>query len=245
MDLAVILAGAGEGRRMGALGPKLMLDIGGRPALSRVVISFLNVSAVREIVAVVPPSLLADAERALAAARAHAAGHALAAAPHSQPVRLAAVPGGATRQESVRLGLRALALSLPYVAVHDVARVLVKPSLIQRVLVAARATRAAIPALPLHDSVKEVMSGRVVRSVARETLQAAQTPQIFARDILARAHARALEENVAATDDATLVERMGVEVAVVPGDSSNLKLTEPGDLIVLEALLQAETQAEA
>ncbi len=233
MDLAVILAGAGEGRRMGALGPKLLLDIGGRAALSRVVDAFLNVGAVGEIVAVVPLSLLGEAERVLAAA------------PPPRSVRVAAIPGGATRQESVRLGLRALALPLPYIAVHDVARVLVKPALIERVLAAARAARAAIPALPLRDSVKEIASGRVVRSIAREALQAVQTPQIFARDILARAHARALDENVAATDDATLVERIGVEVAVVPGDPSNLKLTEPGDLIVLEALLQAETQAEA
>jgi 2-C-methyl-D-erythritol 4-phosphate cytidylyltransferase len=165
--------------------------------------------------------------------------------PHPQAVRITAVPGGATRQESVRLGLRALTLPLPYVAVHDVARVLVKPALIERVLAAARTARAAIPAVPIHDSVKEVASGRVVRSIPRDVLQAAQTPQIFARDILARAHARALDENVAGTDDSMLVEGMGVEVAVVPGDPSNLKLTGPGDLAVLEALLQAESQAEA
>ena len=233
MGLAVILAGAGDGRRMGALGPKLLLDVGGRAALSRVVDTFRTVGAVREIVAVVPPALLAEAERALEAP------------PHARPVRVAAVPGGATRQESVRLGLGALTLSLPFVAVHDVARVLVKQALIERVLAAARASGAAVPALPIHDSVKEVTSGRVVRSIPREKLQAAQTPQIFAGDILARAHALALAEGVVGTDDAMLVERMGVEVVVVPGDPSNLKLTEPADLIVLEALLQAETRAEA
>ena len=232
MDLAVILAGAGEGRRMGALGPKLLLDICGRAALLRVLDSFLGVSAVGEIVAVVPPSLLRDAERTLAAA------------PHPRAVRVAAIPGGATRQESVRLGLRSLTLTLPYVAVHDVARVLVRPTLIERVLQAARTSGAAIPALPLRDSLKEVASGRVVRSIPREALQGAQTPQIFARDILARAHARALDENASATDDATLVERIGAPVASVPGDPSNFKLTEPGDLIVLKALIQAGIQAE-
>ena len=229
----MILAGAGEGRRMGALGPKLLLPIGGRAALSRVLDSFLSVSAVGEIVAVVPSALLKEAESALANA------------PHRRSVRLAAIPGGATRQESVRLGLQALTLRLPYVAVHDVARVLVRPALIERVLAAARADGAAIPALPLHDSVKEVSLARVARSMPRDTLQGAQTPQVFTRDILARAHARALEENVTETDDAALVERMGIEVAVVPGDPSNLKLTEPGDRIILEALLQAENQAEA
>lgn len=233
MDLAVILAGGGEGRRMGALGPKLLLSVGGRPALARVLESFLGVSAVREIVAVAPASLVPEAERAL---------HAV---PRPRTVRVAVVPGGATRQESVRLGLSALTLQLPYVAVHDVARVLVKPSLIERVLAAARTARAAIPAVSISDSVKEVASGRVLRSVPRDAVQAAQTPQIFARDILARAHAQALAEGVTGTDDAMLVERMGVEVAVVPGDPSNLKLTGPGDVAVLEALLQAESQAEA
>src|SRR5437867_4041585 len=208
---------------MGALGPKLLLQIGGRAALSRVVDAFLQVSAVGEIVAMVPSALLVDAERVLANA------------PARRSVRLAVVPGGATRQESVRLGLQNLTLPLPYVAVHDVARVLVSPALIERILAAARPTGAAIPALPLRDSVKEVSAGRIVRSIAREHLQGAQTPQIFARDILARAHARALGENVGATDDATLVERLGVPVAVIPGDPSNLKLTEPADRVVLEA----------
>ncbi len=226
MDLAVILAGAGEGRRMGPLGPKLLIPIGGRPALERVLDSFLEVESVGEIVAVIPEELLEDAKRAVAS-RANPRG-----------ARLAVTPGGATRQESVRRGLEALERSMPFVAVHDVARSLVTPGLIERVLLAARGAGAAIPACPLRDSVKEVLSGRVVRSLDRERLRAAQTPQIFARDILARAHAAAVAEDAAVTDDAMLVERLGCEIAVVLGEASNLKLTEPGDLRVLEAWLQ-------
>ena len=232
MDLAVVLAGAGEGRRMGDLGPKLLIPIGGRPALERVLDSFLEVESVGEIVAVIPAALLDAAERTLAS--------------RSNPrgVLLTATAGGATRRDSVRIGIEALTRSLPFVAVHDVARALVSPSLIERVLRAARDKGGAIPACPVRDSLKEVAFGRVVRSVDREGLEAAQTPQIFARDILARAHAAASSSGAAATDDAMLVERIGCEIAVVPGEPSNLKLTEPGDLVVLEAWLRARTRAE-
>jgi len=211
---------------MGALGPKLLIPVGGRPALERVLDTFLEVESVGEIVAVIPDALLEDAKRA-AASR-----------PNPRGVLLTFARGGATRQDSVRSGLKPLERALPFVAVHDVARVLVSPALIDRVLRAARSVGAAIPALPIRDSVKEVAGDRVVRTVDRERLRAAQTPQIFARDILARAHAVALEERAAATDDAMLVERIGCDVAVVPGEASNLKLTEAGDLPVLEAWLR-------
>jgi len=225
MDLAVILAGAGDGRRMGSLGPKLLVPVGGRPALERVLEAFLEVESVGEIVAVIPESLMAQAKRAIASR------------PNPRGARLGVVTGGATRQESVAKGLHALERDLPFVAVHDVARVLVSSALIERVLQAARASGAALPACPLRDTVKEVEGGVVVRSVDREKLQGAQTPQIFARDILRRAHAAAIEEGALATDDAMLVERIGHGVAVVPGEPSNLKLTEPGDLSMLEAWL--------
>jgi 2-C-methyl-D-erythritol 4-phosphate cytidylyltransferase len=159
--------------------------------------------------------------------------------PNARGAALRAVAGGATRQDSVRIGLAALTRGLPLVAVHDVARALVTVALIERVLTAARAAGAALPALPVRDTLKEVSEGRVVRTVPRESLQGAQTPQIFTRDILARAHGRALDARVEGTDDAFLVEAMGTPVAVVPGDPANLKLTEPSDWIVLQALLDA------
>ena len=212
---------------MGALGPKLLLSIGGRPALERVLDAFLEVESVGEIVAVIPEAFVDAAERTLRSR------------PNPRGALLKAVRGGATRADSVRRGMDALTRSLPYVAVHDVARALVTPALIERVLRAARDHGAAIPACPIRDSVKEVDSGRVVRSIGRERLQAVQTPQIFARDILARAHAAAADEGAAATDDAMLVERIGCEIAVVSGEPSNLKLTEPGDLVLLEAWLKA------
>lgn len=225
-DLAVILAGAGEGRRMGDRGPKVLLEVGGSTLLERVASTFLAHPAVGEVVAAVPERLVAEARSRLDAL------------PNPRGARVGAIAGGSTRQESVRLGIAALQQSLPYIAVHDVARALVDATLISRVLEAARTTGAAIPALPLRDTVKEVDRGRIVRTIPRDRLQGAQTPQIFSRDILARAHARAAETDAGATDDAWLVEAAGVPVAVVPGDPSNLKLTEPSDVIAIESHLR-------
>lgn len=219
MDLAVILAGAGEGLRMGT-GPKLLLDLGGKSLLLRSVLAFLRHPDVSEVVAVVPGALLDRSAEAIA----------------SDAARVRVVAGGATRQESVRLGLRALRSGAAFVAVHDVARPLVTTALIGRVLDAARRHGAAIPALPIRDSVKEVAGGRVVRSVPREGLEGAQTPQIFARDILARAHEGAAARSDA-TDDAALVEAAGTTVHVVPGEPSNVKITDPTDLVTAHALL--------
>ncbi len=226
MDLAVILAGAGEGRRMEGQGPKALLDLEGKSLLERAALPFLRHASVVEIVAVVP-------EAQLGAAR-----EALGRVPRERVLGARAVAGGATRRESVRLGLDAIAPNAAYVAVHDVARPLVTSALIDRVLAAARTHGAAIPAIPFRDSVKEVDAERVVRSVSRDRLRGAQTPQIFSRAILLQAHTQ-VQDSPDATDDAALVEALGFAVAVVPGDSANLKITEPSDLIVARALIQS------
>ena len=228
-DLAVVLAGAGEGTRMGWLGPKLLLELAGKTLLERVASVFLAHPSVGELIVVVPESLLSPARRTL---------ESLPAAPE---IRRDVAPGGATRRESVAQGLRALTLGLPYVAVHDVARVLVEERLITRVLETARAEGAAIPAVPLRDTVSEVDAGRVVRTLDRARLFGVQTPQIFADAILRRAHASAEAEGRDATDDASLLEASGAKVAVVPGDPMNLKLTEPSDLAIFEFLLRRRT----
>jgi 2-C-methyl-D-erythritol 4-phosphate cytidylyltransferase len=231
VELAVILAGAGSGSRMEGRGPKLLLDLDGQTLLERAAAPFLTHAAVTEIVAVVPEALLDGARDALARV------------PRERVVGARAIPGGATRQESVRLGLEALGPRAEYVAVHDVARPLATMALLERVLAAAREHGAAIPALPIRDTVKEVDGGRVTRSVPRERLVGAQTPQVFSRAILARAHAqnRTIPD---ATDDAALVEALGLPVHVVAGEPSNIKITEPADLIVAQALLRSGSSGE-
>lgn len=228
-DLAVVLAGAGDGVRMGPHGPKLLLELAGRTLLERVASIFLAHPSVGELIAVVPEALLEPARRALASL------------PASSEIRRDVTPGGPTRRESVARGLEALTLGLPYVAVHDVARALVEERLITRVLETARLTGAAIPAVPLRDTVTEVDAGRVVRTLDRARLFGVQTPQIFADAILRRAHATAQADGRDATDDASLLEASGAKVAVVPGDPMNLKLTEPSDLAMFEFLLRRGT----
>lgn len=231
MLLGVVLVGAGEGRRMQGSGPKLFLELDGRSLLDHAATPFLTHEVVRDLVAVVPESLLPLASQILADL----------ARPHRVNAR--AVAGGATRQDSVRIGLAALPPESPYVAVHDVARPFVTGELIWRVLEAAEASGAAIPAIPVRDTVKEVEDGRVLRTLTRQKLWAAQTPQIFARAILARAHEQGRHRGDA-TDDASLVEALGAPVTVVPGEPTNMKITEPSDLIAAQAFLRAGSLEE-
>jgi len=156
--------------------------------------------------------------------------------PLGLPIRFASA--GAERQHSVANGIAALDADCAIVAVHDAARPLVRPESIAACIVAARSTGAAILATPVPDTVKRVCGGRIVATVARDDLWMAQTPQAFAVDVLRSAHAAAPPELVA-TDEAALVERLGLQVAIVPGDPSNRKITTPEDLAWAEAVLRS------
>ena len=227
-ELAVILAGAGEGVRMGGR-PKVLYEIDGRTLLERVVSTFVAHPAVGEIVAAVPSGEFAARARIILKTVAHARG-----------IPASVIPGGATRQRSVANAIRALKRELPFIAIHDVARALVRENLVTRVLDAARRDGAAIPVLPIRDTIKEVEGERVMRTVPRAGLSGAQTPQIFTRDMMLRALAAAEAAGLEATDDAALVEETGAGVVTaVPGDPTNLKLTEPSDVTIFEALIRS------
>jgi 2-C-methyl-D-erythritol 4-phosphate cytidylyltransferase len=145
--------------------------------------------------------------------------------------------GGATRSASVRAGLAAVPEGAAIIVVHDAARPLASPLLFERVITAVReGADAAIPVIPVTDTVKRVLGNRVVETVERSTLVAVQTPQAFRAPALRSAHANQPD----ATDDAGLVEAAGGTVVTVPGDRRNVKLTSPDDLIVARALLAAE-----
>jgi 2-C-methyl-D-erythritol 4-phosphate cytidylyltransferase len=148
-----------------------------------------------------------------------------------------AIPGGAERQDSVAEGLRALPASVQWVAVHDAARCLVSPRDVARVIDAARAGGAALLAVPASDTIKRVRDGRVVETPPRAECWAAQTPQVFRAELLREAIAKARADGIVGTDDAQLVERLGVPVRVVEGSRSNLKITRPEDLLLAERLL--------
>jgi 2-C-methyl-D-erythritol 4-phosphate cytidylyltransferase len=176
---------------------------------------------------------------ALEAAQAVSEGVVLVVAPDSagrrEPAADAVVPGGATRSESVRAGLAAVPGDADVVLVHDAARPLASVALFEAVVAAVRAgADAAVPALPVANTVKRVARGVVVGTVDRADLVEVQTPQGFAAAALRAAHAAAPE----ATDDAGLVEAAGGRVVVVEGEAANLKLTHPQDLAVVRALLE-------
>jgi 2-C-methyl-D-erythritol 4-phosphate cytidylyltransferase len=145
--------------------------------------------------------------------------------------------GGKVRSESVQNGLDDLPDECRIVLIHDAARPLVAPEMIDRVVTEARKGHGAVAALPVVDTLKEVDSaGKIVNTVDRTNLWRAQTPQGFPRDMIVRAHREARTGGVSATDDAALCERLGLPVFVVRGSERALKVTEDGDFARVEAL---------
>jgi len=212
---------------MGAARPKAFLPLAGRPLLLRAADAFEASAGVEAIVAVVP------------------AGEQRAAHDLLAPLRkvTAVVAGGATRQDSVRAGLGALPAAFDgIVLVHDAARALVEPSLIAAVIRAALEVGAALPVLPLVDTIKRVREGAVAETLDRSELAAAQTPQGVRRALLAEALARAAADGVPVTDEAMAVERLGGRVAAVVGSPRNIKITTPHDLRWAEMLLAAAAE---
>ena len=222
-DVAVLVPAAGAGLRLGPGGPKALRLLGGEPLLVHAIRRVAAAPSVRMIV-VAAPAAEAGAVRDLLAPVA--------------PVTV--VAGGAERQESVALALAAVPDGIGIVLVHDAARALTPPQLIESVAAAVRDGHpAVIPVLPVVDTIKEVGPASagaepVLGTVDRSVLRSVQTPQGFRRDVLVAAHAGAAG---ALTDDAGLVEKMGLPVMCVPGSELALKITRPLDLILAEALL--------
>ena len=223
-SLAVLLA-AGRGERMHAARPKAFLPLGGQPLLLRAALAFEAASSIRAIIAVVPDAMMDEAARILC------------------PVRklIGVVAGGPRRQDSVLEGLRHAPERFDgVVLVHDAARPLVEPALIDAVTRCASESGAALPILGLVDTVKRVRQGCVAETLDRSELGAAQTPQGFRFGLLVGAYEAAFRDRVTLTDEAMAVERLGERVVVVPGSSRNRKITEPEDLAWAESLLKEE-----
>ncbi len=211
---AVIVAG-GLGKRMGR--PKQMLPLAGVPVLARAVAAFEKVRSVRQIVVVTSPQNQELLKKYF-------------------PPLTYALPG-ATRLLSVMNGVQALDPKVQAVAVHDGARPLLNPAAAARCLARGFTEGAAVLAVPVKDTVKQVRGGVVERTLERSSLWAAQTPQCYRAEILRRALDKFghLQD---ATDESQLVERLGVRVQIEPSDYKNLKITTPEDLIMAEAFLQ-------
>ena len=217
---AVIVAAGASTRMAGA--DKLFAPLGGRPLLARALQPFQESPLVERIALVLSAT---NIERGRALAEEEGIG------------KLTAVcEGGPRRQDSVRLGLEALG-PCDWVLVHDGARPLADDALIERGLAAARETGAAVPAVPVADTLKAAApDGTVERTLDRSGLWAAQTPQVFRYDLLLRAHREITTE---VTDDAAMLEALGLPVKLFEGSAANIKVTAPDDLRLAEALLQA------
>jgi 2-C-methyl-D-erythritol 4-phosphate cytidylyltransferase len=215
MAVALVVA-AGRGERLGTDGPKAFVLLGGRPMVQWSIDALRAVDAVRRIVVALPPGV-------------HA------------PAGTLGVPGGEHRSQSVRAALHAAGEDDDVAIVHDAARPLLTPGLVEECLQALSTydCDAAIAAARVTDTIKESAGDEVVRTLDRANLWAVQTPQAFDRAALERALDRDDDELAAATDDASLVERDGGTVRVVAAPRENLKVTTPLDLRLAELLLAA------
>jgi 2-C-methyl-D-erythritol 4-phosphate cytidylyltransferase / 2-C-methyl-D-erythritol 2,4-cyclodiphosphate synthase len=220
---AAILVAAGRGLRAGAGGPKQYRVIGGQSVIFRAMAPFCGHPQVSAVQPVLNPDDIAMFNDAVLGLQ------------HAAPAT-----GGATRQASVHAGLEALVREKPdVVLIHDAARPFVSSALISRAISAASATGAAIPAIPVSDTIKLVdESGKIDATPERTRLRIAQTPQAFRFDVILEAHRRAVREGRNDfTDDAALAEWAGLTVATFEGDAANMKLTTPEDFVREEARL--------
>ncbi|AYG81460.1 2-C-methyl-D-erythritol 4-phosphate cytidylyltransferase [Streptomyces hundungensis] len=234
---AAVIPAAGRGVRLGPGAPKALRALNGTPMLIHAVRAMAASRAVSLVVVVAPPDGEAEVKNLLAE-------HALPGGPPGSSwgrTEYLVVPGGESRQESVRLGLDALPPGFDAVLVHDAARPLVPVDTVDAVIEAVRdGAPAVVPALPLADTVKQVEPRAdgspepVLATPDRATLRAVQTPQGFDHDTLVRAHATVTGS---VTDDAGMIERLGLPVVVVPGHEEAFKVTRPLDLVLAEAVL--------
>lgn len=223
MTCGVVVPAAGSSRRMETIDKTLAL-LAGRPVLDWVLDAFEPVSDISDIVLATGERNATDVRRIITA---RGTGH-----------RITVCRGGATRQQSVANGITCLPATVDLVLIHDAARPLVTPELIQQGIAVARKHGSAIAAIPVVDTIKQVdATNRVLSTPSRTSLYAAQTPQIFRRDWLEEAYARARDLPAAVTDEASLLELAGLPVYVYPGNPENLKLTTPIDLLVAGVVL--------
>ena len=237
MKVTVIIPAAGLGTRMArstaekaGTSRKQFMLLGGEPILLYTMRKFAAAPSVAEI---------------LLALRAEDMGWAtdlLRRQAFSKPVRL--VEGGDSRQQSVENALAAVSPGVDLVAVHDAVRPFIEIATIEKVIAEAAVTGAAIVGIVPVDTVKEVKRNKVRATLPRERLILAQTPQVFRHDVLKKAFEKAREDGFIGTDEASLVERLDVEVSVIAGNDRNIKITKPSDMDLARLFLAAETATQ-
>jgi 2-C-methyl-D-erythritol 4-phosphate cytidylyltransferase len=224
LNIAIIPA-AGIGARMRAERAKQMIELGGAPLLIHTLRRFEACDAIDRIVLVLQPDLTTEALALISK--------------HNIKKIARVVGGGAERQDSVYRGLQVIKEEeAGIIVVHDAVRPFVRPEEIRVVIERAAVTGAAIMAMGAIDTIKQVKSGRVQRTIDRRRIYHAQTPQAFRYSVIREAYERAYADGFTATDDSQLVERIRHRVSVVEGSPINIKITRPFDLKVAEAIYE-------
>lgn len=221
---SVVVVAAGSSERMG--GDKMLMTLGAKPVIIRTLMAFQQSPMVDEILVVTKPEKimsLADMIKLYDISKV-----------------TQVISGGATRMESALAGVSAVRKGAKLIAIHDGARPLVTQSLIERVVNAANEYMAAVPTVRCVDTMKQVdANGVITGTVDRDWVVRVQTPQVFDADVIKGALTKAVEKNLPLTDDCSAMDMMGVKTHAVEGDTGNIKLTEPADMILAEAILKS------
>ena len=226
MSVSAVIVAAGSSKRMNNGVDKLSLQIGGRSILAWTISRFEMTEIIDEIIIVTREEEIENVKD-------------LAKEEGFKKIS-SIVRGGSHRQNSTQNGLKAVSSKTSVVLVHDGARPLIHPSDIKKIAESADKNGAALLAVRSKDTVKEVSRGRVKRTLPRESIWLAQTPQGFRKELLQEAFLSADRDEIIGTDEASLIERMGKEVVIVEGEHNNFKVTVPADVDIVRALLKRE-----
>lgn len=224
MKITAIIAAGGIGKRMGSSEPKQYIELLGKPIICHTLDRFREVPEIGEVIIVVPPDYVHSFVEEVIK-------------PYSYPGNWRVTAGGTHRQDSVRNGLALVSGDCDVVIVHDGVRPFITSQVIEKSVKAVLQEGAVIIATPLKETIKKVGPDlNIQETVDRKNLWGAQTPQTFRASLLKEAMEVAYKNNFLGTDEASLVERLGIKVKIIEGDSRNIKITTPDDLVVASAI---------
>ena len=226
MKTIALIPSAGSGSRMGTKAKKPYLSLLDKPILAHTLLSFEQCPHINEVVLIVAEDEIDYCKTSIV-----------------EPFKIRKVnkiiAGGPKRQDSVWEGLKTLNDDCELVMIHDGVRPFVSQEILKKSVHETANSGATVVAVPVKDTIKIVsMKAEVLETIDRSRIWAVQTPQTFTRDVLKRAYEKAYNDRFYGTDDASLVERLGVKVKIIPGSYDNIKITTPGDLALGEAILR-------
>lgn len=220
LKIACVITAAGTGSRFGNRNGKQFITLNRKPMIRHSIERCLSRNEISELIITIESENKKQLQKLIAKIKT------------TTPIKI--VIGGATRTDSVRNALQAITTKPDRVMVHDGARPNITPALLDRLIQAASVSKAVIPVVPVIDTIKRVKNSHVIETVPRQELVAVQTPQVFDYEVIKRAYKL---NTGAATDDAGLVEQLGITVTTISGDRNNIKLTYPEDVAQLKRFL--------